>query len=276
MRPEGAADVTFTTDSRRLRDFTLDDDADPALPNTLTVNNVKPGVYAIQMANAPDGPLTAIRCTSAGGTDDSAVDVATRTATLNVEAGEAVACTFVDGWESGDVASRNQLAWDLSTDWFAAYNTIYASTFGTIEVGIAGASGYSLRFTTPTRVTNYFVQTATPAALNADVVDGTTSSAGQFGGETLALRMNIDFSAAGALGGTTAFGSLRLCNTTDASLNGQSVTDVLGIANVLLGGGSNGFAITPINDLEADLNRSFLNGTPNQFAQDYLVPGACP
>ena len=88
MRPAGPADVAFTTDSRTLRPFTLDDDADPALDNAVTFRNVKPGTYAIQMANAPDGPLTAIRCTSTGGTDNNAVDVATRTATLSVEAGE--------------------------------------------------------------------------------------------------------------------------------------------------------------------------------------------
>lgn len=279
MRPEGPADVAFTTDSRTLRSFTLDDDADPALDNAVTFRNVKPGPYAIQMASAPDGPLTAIRCTSTGGTDNNAVDVDTRTATLNVEAGEAVACTFIDGWESGDVQSRNQIGWDESTDWFSAYSAIYASTFGTVEVGLPGATGFSLRFTTPTRITNFLVQTAAPAVLNADHVDGTSSSSGQFGGETLALRLNVDFAAAGVLGGTTALGGMMLCDMPDATLNGKTVTEVLGLANTLLGGGTNGYTVTAINATVAELNRSFLsfyNLAPTQWAQEHLAVGACP
>jgi hypothetical protein len=68
-------------------------------------------------------------------------------------------------------------------------------------------AGFSIRFIAPDTVSNFFVQTGAPATLNADLLDTTTSSAGQFAGEVLALRMNVDFSAAGQLG-TTSLGNL--------------------------------------------------------------------
>ena len=278
MRPAGPADVAFTTDSRTLRPFTLDDDADPALGHAVTFRNVKPGTYAIQMANAPDGPLTAIRCTSTGGTDNNVVDVATRTATLSVEAGEAVACTFVDGWETGDVQTRTQVTWGGTRDWFDAYDQVYASASGIVEIGLPGTSGFSLRFSAPDRAARFLPQSGTAAALNADLVDPTSSSSGGFGGQALALRLNIDLSAAGFFGGASGvvFGGLTLCGMTDASLNGTSVTGVMGLANALLGGGTNAYTIPAITDLVVRLNNAFVDGTPSAFAQDHLVAGPCP
>lgn len=278
MRPEGAADVAFTTDSRKLRDFTLDDDANPTLPNTLTFGNVKPGRYAITMATAPDGPLTAIRCTSTGGADDNVVDVATRTVTLNVEAGEAVACTFVDGWKTGDAQTRSQGTWSATSDWYSAYDAVYASTFGIVEIGLAGTSGFSMRFSAPDRVANFLPQSGTAAALNVDLVDPTSSSSGGFGGQAVALRLNIDLSAAGFFGGASGvmFGGLTLCGMSDASLNGRSVAAVMDLVNTLLGGGTNGYTIPAITDLTVLLNAAFIGGEPSTLAQNHLFVGPCP
>ena len=276
MRPEGPADVAFTTDSRKLRTFILDDDADPANANTITFRSVKPGAYTIQMANAPDGPLTAIRCTSTGGTDNNTVDVATRTATLNVEAGEAVACTFIDGWETGDLQTRTQFGWGGTTDWYGAYDQVYAPTVGIVEVGLPGASGFSLRFSAPDRVSNFLPQTGTAGALDVDLVDTYSSSSGGFGGQALALRLNIDLSAAGFFGPSGAvFGGLTLCGMSDASLNGRSVTDVMSLANTLLGGGTNGYTIAAIIELGVLLNAAFVGGVPSDFAQEHLFAEPC-
>jgi hypothetical protein len=62
-----------------------------------------------------------------------------------------------------------------------------------------------------------------------------------FGGNVLALQLDVDFSDAGVLGGTSglAFGDLRMCNfTTLSALNGMTVRQYLALVNTLLGGGT--------------------------------------
>lgn len=179
-------------------------------------------------------------------------------------------------WRANDAFTRTQLGWDSTTSWYAAYNTIYAGTGGIVEVGISGSAGFSLRFTAPDTVSTFFIQTGTPAALNVDLVDTTSSSSRQFGGEVLALRMNVDFSSAGSLGGSVNLGTLRLCNMTDASLNNRTVSELLAIANTLLGGGSNGYSIAAINESVAGLNTAFLDGAVSSFAVAHLINGSCP
>jgi len=116
------------------------------------------------------------------------------------------------------------------------------------------------------------------AALTADLLDPTTTSSGALGGEVLALRMNVDFSAAGVLGGNAnvQFGSLTLCAMFDPSLNGLTVSDVLTIASTLLAGGTNGYSISAITSLLMELNGAFNGGTPTSWAQAHLVNGPCP
>jgi len=179
-------------------------------------------------------------------------------------------------WQTGDVVTRTQAVWDATTSWFSAYSSTYASTSGIVEVGIPGTAGFSMRFTSAGAVTNYFVQTGPVGALTADLINPTTSSSGAFGGQVLALRMNVDFSAAGAIGGTEVFGSLRICAMADTSLNNRTVAEVLGLANTLLGGGSNGYTIPAITDLVTSLNNAFVAGVPSTFAVAHLLNGSCP
>ena len=186
------------------------------------------------------------------------------------------------GWHAGDLATHTQFGWDISTSWFTQYLSVYSSTFGVVEVGIPGTSGFSMRFSSPNQIVDYFIASGPIGPLTSDVNDPTATSTGTFGGELLALRMNVDFSATGALPGssTTKFGSLTLCGMSDASLDGQTVGSVLDIGNTLLGGGSNGYSISAISTLAAQLNSAFEvafdNGTPTIFAQDHLFVGACP
>jgi hypothetical protein len=88
-----APDNFSFTDSIAGCDFgPLDDDADPALSNTATCNNLLPGTGITVAESAATGwALTNISCTTGG----SGV-VATRTATINLPAGGAVTCTFTN------------------------------------------------------------------------------------------------------------------------------------------------------------------------------------
>lgn len=182
------------------------------------------------------------------------------------------------GWQAGDVVTHTQTEWgDSSTSagslLESRFFTVYA-TAGYAEIGIPGSGGFSAKFGGPTAVENYLPSTGTPAPLNADLVDPTSTSSGSFGGEVLALTLNTDFSP--YIGGSVALGGLTLCGVSPSSLDGTTVNGLLALANTLLGGGSNGYSITDILTLVVDVNNAFTDGAPSTFAQDHLVNGSCP
>jgi hypothetical protein len=173
------------------------------------------------------------------------------------------------------------------------FNSVYASTFGTLEVGIPGTAGFSMAFSGAPAVIAYLPQIGNPGALNADFADPTSSSSGAFGGEVTALRLNVDFSDAGFLAGDSGlkFGDLTLCNMGAlAALNGMSVRQFEGTTETLLGGGTYSYAIADLYPIAFELNVSFVPvyqvnsagalatpiGVPSTWAQDHLVNGTCP
>ncbi|HEX3486142.1 MAG TPA: hypothetical protein VHT51_13855 [Micropepsaceae bacterium] len=77
-------------------------------------------------------------------------------------------------------------------------------------------------------VLTFLPQTGPAAALNATLVDPTSSSSGIFGGQIIGLRFNIDFSEAGYTLGSSGipFGDLVLHDLTGAvaGLNGEDLS----------------------------------------------------
>lgn len=168
--------------------------------------------------------------------------------------------------KAGDYTSFTQGGWGAvprgQNPGTVLHNNFAAVYPNGVEIGIGGA-GYSLKFTSAAAVTAFLPQGGTPAALTSDIVNPTSSSAGVFGGQVLALRLNVGFSAAGVtqgLGG--ALGSLKLTGT-GTSLDGQTVDQILAAAETALGGGAlpAGYTIANLNALVTDLNEAFDNGT---------------
>ena len=69
------------------------------------------------------------------------------------------------------------------------------------------------------------------------------------------------------------FGDLILANLNGAQarLNGLTVRQFLGDTNILLSGGTSVITIADLGSLVGEVNGSFFEGTPDQFAQDHLV-----
>jgi len=160
------------------------------------------------------------------------------------------------------------------------YDDVYASTFHVILAGIPGTAGYSIAFTNVDSLVRYLPSVGPSGPLSSDLVNPSTSSSGYFGGEVLALTINIDFSDFGVTGGNLGipFGDLQLQNFLHSqfNLNGLTVRQVLEQANNLLGGGSSLFySIDQLDPLIGKLNSSFGDGSVSQFAMDHLrvVPG---
>jgi hypothetical protein len=89
------------------------------------------------------------------------------------------------------------------------------------------------------------------------------------------LRLNIDFSDAGYLAGTSGLnsGDLTLCNASPVP-SGSTVRDFLNIVNNALGGGMTPYTFGELSSLTQEVNAAFSRGLPSQFAQD-LVNGTC-
>ena len=160
------------------------------------------------------------------------------------------------------------------------YDAVYAATFGVVEAGLPGAAGFSMSFTSPNAVIEYLPAIGLSGPLTSDLLDPISSPSGDFGGDSLALQLNVDFSDSGVtLGASGApLGDLTLCGfaTPFPDLNEMTVRQFLAIASTLLGGGSAGFTIDELERIANQLNVSFGGGIVTTFARDHLVIGACP
>ncbi len=113
--PDDANDFSYTG---TRGNFSLDDDADPTLPNWRRLFNFIPGPYYVTQADDPDWVVLKIECDDPDG--GTTTDRTTRQAMIDLDLGESITCTFtnvpaadlifVDGFESGDVS-----AWSSST-----------------------------------------------------------------------------------------------------------------------------------------------------------------
>jgi hypothetical protein len=108
------------------------------------------------------------------------------------------------------------------------------------------------------------------------MVNPTSTPAGSFAGEVVALELNTDFAVPGFLPGGAAFGDLTVCGV--SGLPAVTVNAFLQIVNAVLGGGSSGLSrsLLDVAVVTQAITNSFVAGSPATFAQDHLVSGACP
>ena len=118
--PNDAQDFGF---SGSFGTFSLDDDSDPTLSNTATFGSLVPGQYSVTETTVAGWDLTNISC------DDSRSATASTgvgaTATINVDPGEDVTCTFVNDDDAPSLTLVKQLTKNnggtaAETDWLLA------------------------------------------------------------------------------------------------------------------------------------------------------------
>jgi hypothetical protein len=137
-------------------------------------------------------------------------------------------------WHVGDFTTFNSADWgDVPNGSNAAsvlennYAAVYAGTMDLFEIGIPGAAGFSALFTGSAVLLDYLPAAGTLGPFDTDLVDPTSTAAGQFGGDVAALKLNIDFSDKGVTphNASVRFGDLHLFALTLTGLNGLSVRD---------------------------------------------------
>jgi hypothetical protein len=227
------------------------------------------------MEESPDGPLTEIRCVSTGGTDDNPVDLAARRVTINVAASESVTCTFIDGWELGDLTTYTQTQWgDLTSAAGSFLNqpSVFDAQYPS-DLVVGGL--YTLTLTVKSAVFGFLPSAGTPGVLTGHLVDPLSNPAGEFAGEVVGLTLNRDFSS--ALGSLSSLAYLAICDLQALPvLNGHTIDEFITIANRILGGSSASFGASTATSIARLVNSAFADGTPSTFAQTSLYDGACP
>jgi hypothetical protein len=154
----------------------------------------------------------------------------------------AVAAPFV----AGDFITYGQENWGVSSTaagqlLIAGFLQVYGLTTGLLEVGLPGATGFSLTLSDQFYVLDYLPATGTPGPLTADLANPLISPSGQFGGEAVVLSLNIDFSDVGLMLGAAGipFGDLELYGlNAQPLLNGMRVREFRDVVNTALGGGA--------------------------------------
>jgi hypothetical protein len=176
-------------------------------------------------------------------------------------------CSFTPGgW--GSVRAGNNVGALLT----ANFPTVYPNG---VEIGIPGDAGFSAKFSSAAAVTAFLPNGGSSGPLVGDLVDATSSSAGALAQHTLALTLNVDYSAAGLTAGSSGpLGDLIL-NLPGSPFNGFTISQVLATANTALGGGGfpAGVTASQLNDLVDELNNAFVDCIGSAWATNYLLLG---
>jgi len=169
-------------------------------------------------------------------------------------------CTYTQGgW--GAVPQGNNPGTILNDN----FSTVFG---GFVEVGIPESAGYSMQFTSAAAIRDYLPAGRKPMPLDMDYTNPTSTKSGVFGGQVLALQLNVDLDS--------AFGGLVI-NGTGTSFDTMTVGQVLDAANQALGTPTAGYTLpSDLNDLVSFLNQGFDNCLPSGWAQQYLTAGDGP
>jgi len=130
--------------------------------------------------------------------------------------------------------------------------TLLANDFPTVyPSGVTIGGAFTLTFDSAAAVRAFLPAGGTPGVLTSSATDPTSSAAGVFAGQVLALQLNVDLEHYGTV----------VVSGTGTSFDGKTVADVLAAANLALGGGPlpAGFTISSLNDLVDNLNQKFDN-----------------
>jgi uncharacterized repeat protein (TIGR01451 family) len=154
------------------------------------------------------------------------------------------------GW--GAVPSGTNPGWLLKT----YFSKVYPG--GSVTVG---GTKY-LKFTSAYAIQVFLPAGGTPGVLTSTLTNPTSSPAGTFASQVLALRLNVDFSNAGLK--KTGLGNLRVIS---GPLAGYTVNQVLSLANSVLGGNTgalpSGLTVAGLTNILDLINSNFDNGTTN-------------
>ncbi len=125
--------------------------------------------------------------------------------------------------------------------------------------GITIGGAKTIKLTSSSSVERFLPQGSSPARLTQNYTNPNWDIT-VLAGQVLALKMNVDFSTAGLT--RSGFGALVVVS---GDLAGDTVNQVLALANTVLGGGSlpAGLSLSELNEVVTRINENFNGGTQN-------------
>jgi hypothetical protein len=186
-----------------------------------------------------------------------------------------------DTWSAGAVVTYNQADWGDPT---SAAGMLMSDKFDSVypsDLFFIGSTstGYFMLFTNEANLDDFLPALGTPGPLDGDLVNPSSSSAGVFGGEVAALKLNLDFSNAGLIPNSSGLllGNLVLTgfSGSESSVNGMTVEQFFPLSQAALAGQATSLDFADVEDLASNINDAFDVGQPDSFAQDHLIaPGS--
>lgn len=135
--PDDPQDITFTG---TLGAFSLDDDADGTLSNTATFTQQIPGTFTVTQGDPSPANFGGISCSDGASATPSTS--AGQTATINLDPGESVTCTFTNSFNTAPVITAPGANVNV------AENQTAAADVQTTDDNDSEASGLTYSFTT--------------------------------------------------------------------------------------------------------------------------------
>jgi VCBS repeat-containing protein len=175
---------------------------------------------------------------------------ATVTIVINAVCGTGPFTTYTQGgW--GASPNGNNPAMLLSNNFAAVYPA------GFVQIG---TSARYLKFTSAAAISVFLPAGGTAGVIAASATNPTSSAAGVFAGQVLALQLSVNFSDAGV-----KRGGLRNQVVASGELAGQTVGQVLALANSVIAGGAlpAGLTISELNSIVDAINNNYDNGLAN-------------
>jgi hypothetical protein len=186
-----------------------------------------------------------------------------------------------DTWSADAVVTYNQADWGDPT---SAAGMLMSDKFDSVypsDLFFIGSTstGYFMLFTNEANLDDFLPALGIPGPLDADLVNPSSSSAGVFGGEVAALKLNLDFSDAGLIPNSSGLllGNLVLTgfSGSGSSVNGMTVEQFFPLSQAALAGQATSLDFADVEDLASNINDAFDLGQPDSFAQDHLIaPGS--
>jgi choice-of-anchor A domain-containing protein/uncharacterized repeat protein (TIGR01451 family)/TQXA domain-containing protein len=127
--------------------------------------------------------------------------------------------------------------------------------------GMVIGIGNTITLTSALAVKDFLPQGGSSSALSQSYTDP-TSKISVFAGQVAALKLNVEFDAAGVLGNNNR--ELKDLVITTGPLANKTVEELLELADTTLGGGSTSFSISDLNDAATAVNENFDNGSVDE------------
>jgi hypothetical protein len=175
--------------------------------------------------------------------------------------------TAVTGCETFCTATQGGWGQDANGNNIGSLRDTYFSTVFPSGLVVGGAKTITL--TSAAAVNAYLPAGGTPKKLTKNHSNPTKTESGVFGGQVTALKLNVAFSNAG-VGGWQPSLSSAVVTVGPSAIVGMTVTQVLALAESVLGGGSlpSGVSISDLNSVVSRINEmsspdgcTFGNGT---------------